>query len=396
MPPLSSLRILDFSTLLPGPFATMILADLGAEIIRIDALNRPDMVRFLPPLDGEVSAAWGTLNRSKHNLALDLKQPEGVAIVKRLVQTYDIVIEQFRPGVMARLGVGYEQLREINPRLIYCSLSGYGQTGPDRDRAGHDLNFVALSGISSQIGRSPDPPTPLPVQVADLGGGSMMLLTGLLAAEIQRRETGLGQHVDISILDGTLAWNALAAAGTLCDGRSPAQGEDELTGSRFYDYYTTLDGRRLAVAALEPQFWSRFCEAIGRSDLIAPGLDRSADAETVQQVKAAVQATLSTRTLADWSALFATLDACIDPVLTTAEALARPHTIARGMVVAVPHPDGTPRPQVACPLRFSAAEPVYRHVGAPPGAHSDTILQAAGYTPDQITTLRTRGVVNGG
>ena len=207
--PLTNLKILDFSTLLPGPYATMMLADLGADIIRVEAPNRIDLVRMMPPFDAGVSGQHAVLNRSKRNLSLDLKNPEAVKIIKALVKDYDIVIEQFRPSVMDRLGVGYEALRKINPNLIFCSLTGYGQTGDYKDRAGHDINYLALSGLLSYTGRKGETPPPLPMQVADIGAGSLHLIIGLLSAVIRRMTTGEGARVDISMLDGSLAWNAV-------------------------------------------------------------------------------------------------------------------------------------------------------------------------------------------
>lgn len=389
--PLASLKILDFTTLLPGPFATWLLADLGAEIIRIEALNRPDLLRFMPPIVGNQSAAHMAINRSKRSLALDLKQPQGAQIVKRLVADYDIVVEQFRPGVMDRLGVGCEHLRAVNPRLIYCSLTGYGQTGPYRDRAGHDLNYLALSGLSAATGRRGELPVPLPVQVADLGGGSLMLVAGLLAAEIYRRETGHGQWLDVSMFDGMLAWNALGIAQTVVSGHPPRQEETELNGGRFYDYYATADGRYLSVAGLEPKFWVTFCEAIGRPDLVRPGL--SSDPAEQQDVKQAVQAVIGSQTLEQWMAVFAEHDACVEPVLDTAEALGHPQTVARRMLVDVPRPGDGCQPQVACPLHFSATAPRYRHVGRQLGADTDEILREVGYNDQEIDELRELAIV---
>ena len=217
--PLNTLKILDFSTLLPGPYATMMLADLGADVLRIEAPNRPDLLRILPPHDKDgISAGHGLLNRSKRSLGLNLKGEGGIDIVKNLVveQGYNIIVEQSRPGVMDRLGVGYDVLKGVCPDIIYCSLTGYGQSGPLRDRAGHDLNYLALAGMLGHYGRKEgEAPPPLPTQVADIGGGSLHLVIGLLSAVIRRTATGEGGHVDISMHDGSLAWNSMQAAGTL-------------------------------------------------------------------------------------------------------------------------------------------------------------------------------------
>ncbi len=316
--PLASLKVLDFTALLPGPFATMALADLGAAVVRVESPTRPDMVRFLPPFDGDGSAWHAVLNRNKRSVALDLKKPGAAEVVRRLVASggYDIVIEQFRPGVMDRLGVGYEALRAANPALIYCALTGYGQTGPLRDRAGHDINYLALSGALSYSGRASGPP-PLGIQVADVGGGALGALVGLLVAVVQRATTGQGQYVDVSIFDMMVAWQAHLISHSLVAGETPQAESMALNGGRAYDLYATADGRWLSVGSLEAKFWEGFCAAIGRPDLIAPGL--SLDAATQAWVKAEVRAAMATRPLAEWLAVFGPLDVCVEPVLSVPE-----------------------------------------------------------------------------
>jgi len=382
---------LDFTSLLPGPFATMLLADLGADVVRVEAPDRPDLARFLPPFDGDVSAWHGLLNRSKRSITLDLKQAGAAEVVKRLVQRYDIVVEQFRPGVMERLGVGYEALRAANQRLIYCAITGYGQTGPYRDRAGHDLNFLALAGILSHSGRAESGPPGLGVQVADVGGGSFGAITGILAAVIQRQLTGVGQMVDVSMFDMALAWNGLAAAEYLASGDNPGYESGLLNGGTLYDTYRTADGRYLAVASLEDKFWRGFCQAIERPDLADRGIFGPAAGQP--GLKDEIGATIAQRSLAEWQAIFAPLDVCVEPVLTVQEALAHPHTAARGLLVETPRGDGTAQPQVAHPLRFSASQPVYRHVGPPLGAHTVEVLAEAGYTDRELAALQGGGIL---
>ncbi|MFZ1398672.1 MAG: CaiB/BaiF CoA-transferase family protein [Candidatus Promineifilaceae bacterium] len=396
--PLDHLKILDFSTLLPGPYATMILADLGADIIRIEAPNRPDLTRQLPPHgpDGQ-SAQHALLNRSKRSLGLNLKAPAAVEIVQQLVveQGYDIIVEQFRPGVMARLGVGYEQLKAVCPQLIFCSLTGYGQTGPYKDRAGHDLNYLALSGLLSYYGRSNQspPPPPLPMQVADIGGGSLHLVIGLLAAVIRRTQTGEGAQVDISMHDGALAWNGLGASKFLVGAQNPAPEGELLNGGSFYDIYETADGRFLAVGPLEPKFWQGFCQAIGREDLIAPGLNL--DIVHQQSFKHEIRQVIQSHTFDHWRNLFARLDVCVEPVLTTEEAVHHPQTQARNMIIDVPTNDGSPQQQVASPIKLSDHTPAYAHSGAPLGWHSREILRQIGYAKDEIEALYAQNVVAG-
>ena len=385
--PLASLKVLDFTALLPGPYATMVLADLGADVVRVESPTRPDMVRFLPPYDGDSSAWHGVLNRNKRSLALDLKRPEAIAAVKRLITDvgYDIVIEQFRPGVMDRLGLGYEALRALNPALVYVALTGYGQTGPLRDRAGHDNNYLALAGALSYSGRAAGGPPPLGIQVADVGGGALGALVGLLAAVVQRQATGHGQFVDVSMYDLMVAWQAHLIAHCLVAGETPTPEAMALNGGRAYDLYQTQDGRWLSVGSLEPKFWEGFCAAIGRADLVAPGL--SLDDAAQAQVKAAVRQAIAARPLAEWVAVFAPLDVCVEPVLSVPEMLAAPQTAARGLVVDVPRPGGGVQRQIASPWRFGGGAADYRHVGAPLGQHTAEVLREAGFTAEEIEGL---------
>jgi alpha-methylacyl-CoA racemase len=378
--PLSSLKILDFTTLLPGPFATMLLADMGADVVRVEAPHRPDLVRYMPPLDGDISAWHGVLNRNKRAIALDLKQPTAVTLIKRLIAAdgggYDIVLEQFRPGVMDRLGIGYEALRDVNPRLIYVAITGYGQTGPYKERAGHDNNYLALSGLMSHSGRKTGGPPPLGAQIADVGGGSLGAVMGLLAAVIHRQATGEGQMVDISMLDMAVAWQAHIAAHYLVGQETPERESWALNGGSYYDYYATQDGRYLAVGSLEPKFWQGFCAAIGRPDLIGRGLDQTPNNQ--QAVKAEIAAEIGQRPFAEWTAVFAHLDVCVEPVLTIPEMLAHPQIQARGLVVDVPKPGGGVQKQIAHPIKFSAGEVAYRGTGTAVGAHTAEVLQQLG------------------
>lgn len=385
--PLASLKVLDFTALLPGPFATMLLADMGADVVRVESPTRPDMVRFMPPFDGDISVWHGVLNRNKRSLALDLKRPAAAGIIRRLVADggFDIVIEQFRPGVMDRLGIGYETLSAINPALIFVSLTGYGQTGPLRDRAGHDINYLALSGALSYSGRRETGPPPLGIQVADVGGGALAAMIGLLAAVVQRAAGGSGQFVDISMYDMMVAWQAHLISQQLVGGETPEPEQMALNGGRAYDLYETADGRWLSVGSLEPKFWEGFCGAIGRADLVGPGL--SIDPAAHGWVKKQVAAIILTRSLADWTDVFAPLDVCVEPVLTVPEMLRHPQTAARNLVVDVVRPGGGTQRQIANPWRFSGSEIEYRHTGAPLGAHTAEVLRQAGFTDAEIDEI---------
>ncbi|WP_423357217.1 CaiB/BaiF CoA transferase family protein [Pseudomonas citronellolis] len=389
--PLASLKVLDFSTLLPGPFASLLLADMGARVLRVESPTRMDLVRVLPPHDDGVSASHAYLNRNKRSIALDLKRPEAVEVVKQLVREYDIVLEQFRPGVMDKLGVGYEALKAINPRLIYVSITGYGQTGPYRDRAGHDINYLALAGVASYTGRRDTGPLPLGVQLADIAGGSLHGVMGLLAAVIHRQQTGEGQQVDISMTDCAFSLNGMAGAGYLACGVEPGMEAQALNGGSFYDYYRTRDGRWFSVGSLEPQFMQQFCAAIGRPELAARGLSPKAEDQRLLKREIAIE--FEKRDFADWCERFAAVDACVEPMLPLSEAVEHPQIQARGLVTEVPRGDGRSQRQMACPIRFSAGLPAPKHIGVAAGAHSAEVLAELGYSDEQVAALKAAGAV---
>ncbi|MGA3826835.1 CaiB/BaiF CoA transferase family protein [Pseudomonas chlororaphis] len=389
--PLASLKVLDFSTLLPGPFASLLLADMGAEVLRIESPTRMDLLRVLPPHDQGVSASHAYLNRNKRSLALDLKQPEALEVIRQLVLEYDIVLEQFRPGVMERLGLGYEALKALNPKLIYVSITGYGQTGPYRERAGHDINYLALAGLASYTGRKDNGPLPLGIQAADIAGGSLHGVIGLLAAVIARQHSGLGQHLDVSMTDCVFSLNAMAGAGYLACGIEPAAEQQVLNGGSFYDYYRSRDGRWLSVGSLEPPFMQALCKALGRPELAAQGL--SPQPEQQQALKQALQVEFEKHDFAELCELFAGVDACVEPVLGLAEAVAHPQLQARQLVSQVPRGDGSYQAQMACPLKFSQGLPEPRHIGAALGAHSDQVLTELGYSTQRIAELRQGRVI---
>ena len=348
--PLANLKILDFSTLLPGPYATMMLADMGAEVLRIEAPDRVDLAKVMPPFDGKFSTTFSYLGRGKQTLQLNLKQPESVEKVKQLVQDYDIVVEQFRPGVMDRLGIGYEVLKAINPKLIYCAITGYGQTGPYKDRAGHDINYLAISGVASHCGRADSGPPPMGIQIADVAGGSHHAVMGILAAVIKRQETGEGAFIDISMTDAAFALNAMAGAAALAGGQPQKPESGMLNGGTFYDYYQTRDGRWLSVGSLEPQFSSRLCDTLELGELKSYALSQKPEHQ--QELKAAIKQKIAERSLAEWREVFADVDACVEPVLTIEEAAEHPQLKARGMIVDRDRGDGRSQNQLGRPILF--------------------------------------------
>lgn len=367
--PLSHLKILDFSTLLPGPYATMMLADMGADVLRVEAPDRLDLTRVMPPHDQGVSTAHTYLNRGKRSLGLDLKKEGSADVIKRLVAEYDIVIEQFRPGVMNRLGLGYDTLKAINPNLIYCAITGYGQTGPYKDRAGHDINYLALAGVASHSGRKESGPPPMGIQVADVAGGSHHAVMGILAAVIHRQQTGEGQFVDISMTDAAFALNAMAGAASLAGGQEQAPESALLNGGSFYDYYQTRDQRWLSVGSLEPQFSARLCDTLGLADIKSYALSQNPEHQL--KMKAALKERIVQKTLAEWQDIFAEQDACVEPVLTISEAAEHPQLKARDMVIGVDRGDGTEQKQIGHPIKFSVTPCESRYTGRPLGADND-------------------------
>jgi alpha-methylacyl-CoA racemase len=388
--PLKGLNVLDFTTLLPGPYATMTLADLGADVLRIVSGSRPDLASFLPPfLPGtDLSCAIAYLGRGKRCMALNLKDPRAGGIVRKLISDYDIVIEQFRPGVMAKLGLDYESLKLENPALIYCSLTGYGQTGPLRNRAGHDINYLARSGIGFYSGRKASGPCLTGIQIADVAAGSNHAVIGILAAVVHRQKTGEGQHVDVSMTDGAVAFNALSAAAYLVDGAEAFCEEGVLNGGSLYDFYETKDGKHISFGGLEPQFFAAFCETIGRPDLIAGGVVPP----DLPRVKKEVRAAIRTRTRDEWTALFAKVDACVEPVLSLGEALNDEQVRERGMIVDVDFSGGKKVRQPGHPICYSATPPAYGPAGVAAGTHTREVLQGIGYTEEEIDGFERTGL----
>ncbi|MBM4253449.1 MAG: CoA transferase [Deltaproteobacteria bacterium] len=356
MQPLANVRILDFTTLLPGPFATMYFADWGAEVLRVEAPDREDLSRMTPPFANGTSTTHAFLNRSKKSLSVDLKDPAAIETVRELVRTFDVVIEQFRPGVMAKFGLDYASLVKVNPRLIYCSLTGYGQTGSYRDRAGHDINYAALSGLAAMTGTKANGPALHGTPVCDLAG-SFHAMFGIMTALYHRERTGEGQYIDVSITDASLMLSGLWLQMGLAAGKSPGWESTALNGGSFYGYYRTKDNRHLSVGGLEPKFVMRFLELIGVKDLPLTKPD------AVREVKAAIQERIETRTLAAWQEIFSKADACVEPVLTIDEMIGSSLLSERSMVVSVPCGEGQSQKQLASPLKYSTFRPIYRHIG---------------------------------
>lgn len=382
---LHNLKILDFTTLLPGPYATMMLADMGAQVIKISSPSRRDLVlEYEPFIEGTgLSANEAWLGRGKRNIFLDLKNPFAVKMVKDLVRTYDIVIEQFRPGVMDRLGLGYEDLKKVNPRLIYCSLTGYGQTGPMAERAGHDCNYMAKSGNLSMAGYADAGPSPMNMQIADICCGSMNSVIGILAAVNCRNLTGEGQHIDVAMLDGLIPLTGMDGVRYLTAGVETGREEGRLNGGSVYGYYETADGGFMSVGSLEPKFWKTFCQTLGCPDLI-PGGVMPAD---LAEVKRRIAEIIRKKTRKEWTEIFREKDCCVEPVASLREALDEDAQIrARNMVVEVevPGTGGRKIRQIGFPIRFSGTPILPGKAGEPLGAHTRQVVEEMGYDYEEL------------
>lgn len=394
--PLAGLRILDLTRLLPGPVATMHLADLGAEVIKIEDTGAGDYARAMGP--GERAAGGGgsdslffrMVNRNKKSLRLDLKQAAGVEAFMRLAKDADVIFESFRPGVVDKLGIGYEAVRKINPRIVYCAITGYGQTGPWADLAGHDINYLATAGLLDQIGTHDGTTSGAPaipnLQVGDLLGGALTPLLGVLAAVIGAKATGQGSHVDVAMTDAVLAHTIFPLVTTLVYGQPAPRGADLLTGGvPCYGVYRTADDRYLAVGALEPKFWQAFCAAIGRPDLAPFGLATGSEG---RRVKVDLTALIASRPLAHWQAIVEVADCCVTPVLRIDEVMTHPQIVAREMVVEL---GGTK--QYAPPYKLSAWPWADATPAPASGADSEDVLAAAGFAETEIAALRNAKVI---
>jgi crotonobetainyl-CoA:carnitine CoA-transferase CaiB-like acyl-CoA transferase len=395
--PLAGLQVLDLSRLLPGGFCSLLLADFGAEVIKVEDTGMGDYVRWAPPYyDGPEesarSAPFLSLNRGKRSIRVDLKRDEGREVLLRLVKGADVLLESFRPGVLDRLGVGYERLRQENPGLVYCAITGYGQDGPARERAGHDLNYLALNGILGLTGDADGPPVQAAGQIADLGGGALMGAIGILVALRERERSGLGQLVDCSMFDGSLAWLAMVAASAFVSGSADRRGESVLAGAVIcYRPYRCADGY-VTLGALEPKFWSAFCRGVGREDLCASAFERPGS-----EAHRALEEIFAARTREEWRRFASDHDCCLEPVLDVDEALESELVRARGMVVELAQP-GAERPVklLGTPIKLgrTPADPT-RAPGPELGEHTEEVLSRAGFSAEEIAALLASGAIAG-
>ncbi|MBU8906261.1 CaiB/BaiF CoA transferase family protein [Desertibacillus haloalkaliphilus] len=384
--PLHGIRVLDLSRLLPGPYCTMFFADFGAEVIKVEEPNVGDYSRWEEPKVETDSAIFSSLNRNKKSVCINLKSQEGKEMFLELVKTSDVLVESFRPGVMDRLGLGYDTLSELNPKLIYCAITGYGQTGPYAQLPGHDINYLSYAGLLGLQGESGQKPALSATQIADIGGGSLMAAIGILVAIVNReKNNGKGQFVDISMMDGVLSWLQTVLPNYLADHKRPERGKLTLSGGKAcYQVYETADQRYIAVGALEHKFWKGFCEGLDRPDLID---DLEAPKDRQEQMKVEISGLMKKRSLDEWMTIFEDLDTCVTPVLHVDEIEGNPQVKEREMIKSFRVSSGNELKQLGIPIKLSDT-PGDVYADAPKlGEHNREILEDLGFSVEQINNI---------
>jgi len=390
---LEGIKVLDLSRLAPGPFCSMLLGDMGADVLLVEA---PADGKLAPAIGGgrqqdmERAAAYNSLARNKRSIVLNLRELEAREIFYKLAADADVVLEGFRPGVVKRLAVDYETLRARNERIVYCSLSGFGQTGPYSQLVGHDINYISVGGALGMIGWPGEPPA-IPMNIiADFAGGGLHAAFGILVALMARERTGKGQYVDIAMSDGVMYLLASLTGSVLAGGPSPTRGGTILNGSvPHYTVYECSDGGWISIGSLEPHFWVNLCKAMGREDFIP----HQWDAAKREEISAEFRARFKTKTRDEWFKVLSETDICAGPVYSLKEALDDPHNRARGMVVEVDHPALGKVPQVGIGTKLSETPGSVRSTAPLAGQHTDDVLASIGYGADAVASLRERGIV---
>jgi len=391
MRPLDGTTVLDLTRLLPGAVATMTLGDFGADIIKIEEPGAGDPARQSRAGIKQPGAYFLATNRNKRSITINLKHERGREIFLRLVEKTDVVVEGFRPGVMDRLGAGYETLKRINPRLIYCAITGYGQDGPYRLKAGHDANYLSVAGLLSVNGPKDGPPVLSGVQLADLAGGSLHAVIGVLLALQARARTGEGQFVDVSMMDGSLALMYVPFASFLANGAQPERGNEGLSGRyACYQIYETKDGRHLSLGALEPKFWENACRVLGREDFIGKCFSDSAQEEIITVFREIFKS----RTAAEWLAAFEKVDTCVALINDIAEMIDDPQVRHRGLIAEIEHPEAGKIKQISPTVKLSATPGEMRSPPPLLGEHTREILKSIGYNDEMIESLAREGAVS--
>lgn len=391
---LSGLRVLDLTRILSGPFATMVLADLGADVIKVEnTVGGDDTREWAPPYQGDQASYFLAVNRNKRGICLDLKSDEGVDLARHLAATADVLVENFRPGAAARMGLGYEDLADLNPRLVYASISGYGHTGPLRNEPGYDAIAQALSGVMSVTGPADGPPCRVGVSSADLGAG-MWALVGILAALHARQDTGVGQHVDVSLLDGQVAWLTYVAGGYLATGQTPARYGSAHPTIVPYQAFGTLDGHMM-LAVGNDALWRRFAMACGLEDLVDDERFATNPARVHNRavLLPIIESLLAGQPSAHWIELLTAASVPAAVINTVDRALAEPQVLARDMVVTLDHPTAGPVQMVGNPIKLSANPPTMRTPAPLLGQDTGAVLAELGVSAERIEELYRIGAV---
>lgn len=388
---LEGMRVLDLTRLLPGPFGTMLLADMGADVIKVEEPQGGDYARFTPPLASSgMSMFHHIVNRNKRSIAVDLKQKDGRELVLELAGWAEVLVEQFRPGVMERLGLDYETIREVNPSIIYCSITGYGQDGPYRDVAGHDINYLGYAGILDATGHADGPPVICGAQIADLAGGGMFGALSILMAYVYMKNTGEGQHLDVSMTDGCISWLAANTGELFTSGVAPRRGQQVLGGTTpFYNVYEAADGY-MAVGALEGKFWKRTCELLGKPEYA----DMQFSFDRYDEIFAWFRARFKDKTRAEWVEVFGSEDTCVSPILNLSEMASDPQVLHRRMVVEVEDDKLGRISTLGIPFKFSLTPGQIRGSAPTLGEHTDDILAMLGCSGAEVERLRASRAVS--
>ncbi|MHA1894390.1 MAG: CaiB/BaiF CoA transferase family protein [Candidatus Helarchaeota archaeon] len=383
---LEGIKILDLSLLFPGPFGTRYLADFGAEVIKVEYKKIPDLARWVTPLVGDKgqkkrqSFFHHILNRNKKAISINLRSPDGVQVFKRLAKEVDVIVEQFRPGIMDKLGVGYEEIKKINPRIIYCSITGYGQDGPYRDRAGHDLNYTGFSGLASLHRTRKGEPILPGIQIADMFGGGLHAIIGILIALLAREKTGKGQYIDISMMDGCVSFLPYTLQPYLVDRVKQDIKKTILSGGTpSYQIFKCKDGKYITIGALEPKFQESLCKAIGREDLLGASMTEE---PYIEFTKVFLQ-----KTRDEWYEILKKVDTCVAPMNEIWEVEDDPQVQARNMIIEVDTPHGKMK-QIGFPIKMSDTPATFRHAAPQVGEHTEEILKRIGYSEEDIKILK--------